>query len=950
MGKVLKPLVTVAAFAAVAIPGVGPAIGLALTSSLGLGVGAIGVLSTVSTIALTAGAAALNRPRGAGGQSGLSAFDPKAISIDAAEPRKMLFGRALFPMSLRHPEPYGTGQDRIDYVFALAAHKSGGPDQIFIENDLAWTAEGGAQGAYAGYLTVEVVTEGGAAAYHTTGGGGWGAAHRMTGCTTMKVSIRRSDISKTNRSPFAGGISGRWSAVGNGMPVYDPALDSTVPGGSGSQRADDCSTWAYSVGGVDRGNNPALQLLAYLLGWRINGEVSVGLGMDPATLDLPSFATAAALCDESVALTGGGTQRRFEAGRAFSDDDDPTGVMAELCKAMNAELVDDGGRLGLRVAVNDLSGPLVKFTDADLIGGYSWKPALDADQQFTVVRGRYSQPGTPSLYSLVDFDEVPIPRSSVAPRPLRLELTAVQDPRRARRIAKQAGQRSLYQGTFTCTVGVRGWLLKRNQVVEWDLTPRGWVGEILRVRALQYNWADGTVTVTFREENAAIYQWDASEAGEITPVTPTPYDRRNNPWNTLIDEAGTTANWPNVVDSEPEDHPRPDDGAVNTRRPDALIGDRRVDRVLADAKAAAEAVIADAIERLNRYRRHEKLLYLDGLSLGTVVVNEKTERIEGQTAIVDTLSLIGAKSADNAAFILDTDRVKVSPTQSLAAKFAEISATGFEGALASAVATLNEAIAVEAEARASAITSLTSSFGSALDTKASATALSSLTTIVEEIDGVVSSQALALASVTSTAGTASATASLALQTANGDQASIILKANAAGRAAVMRFEGEDSKIAFEADEFEVWNGEVRALYATGGDVYFGGKVYWSETIGRPTFGLASDSKAIDEITNPRAIDNLASVDVSAKWFATEASASTDITVQIQSRPVGGSWTDVGASATGSTGPGEPGVAQAVRTFTNTTGESQRFEFRAVLTKSNAGAAVTTDAAKSFLRI
>ena len=125
----------------------------------------------------------------------------------------------------------------------------------------------------------------------------------------------------------------------------------------------------------------------------------------------------------------------------------------------------------MRVAVNDLS-PIVTLTDDDFVSGYSWRPAAPVEQQFTVVRGRYSQPNAPSLYSMVDYPEVAIPRTSLAPRALTLELSAVQEQRRAERIAKQAAQRNLYQGTFTVTLGVRGWLERLARRVSRSLRRR----------------------------------------------------------------------------------------------------------------------------------------------------------------------------------------------------------------------------------------------------------------------------------------------------------------------------------------------------------------------------------------------------------------------------------------------------------------------------------------------
>jgi hypothetical protein len=518
MGKVLKPLAFVAGIALQVIPGVGNAVG-GLLLSAGLGAASASAVLGLTSLALI----------GIGTSGGrraptLTAFDPKSINPDPNAPRMIVLGRTVFPVVLRHGEPSGANQEYVDYVFRLASHKSDAIEEIWIEDKLAWTAAGGAQGIYAGYLTVEVILEAGPAAFHTVNDGTkWGSHTRLTGSTTMKVRVKRSDNNKNSQSPFASGISGRWAVIGRGMPVYDPALDSTVPGGSGSQRANDNSTWAYTAG-ITRGNNLALQLLAFLLGWKINGEGSVGCGLSPDVIGLPSFAAAAAICDEPAALAGGGSQRRFEGGRAFSDNDDPKAVIAELLKAMNGELVDDGGLLQLRIAINDLT-PALTLTDDDFVGGYDWRPQPDVAAQFTVVRGSYSEPAAPSLFSMVAFPQVAVPRTSLVPRTLQLDLGCVQDQRRAERIAKQAAQRSLYAGEFEVTLGIRGWLLTRNMVVRVDSAARGWVNRLFRVRELTFN-ADGTVSTLLQEENAAIYAWDASESPLVQPVTPVPFDSR----------------------------------------------------------------------------------------------------------------------------------------------------------------------------------------------------------------------------------------------------------------------------------------------------------------------------------------------------------------------------------------------------------------------------------------
>lgn len=501
--------------------------GKALKAIVGIAITAVGFVTgnfALIMAGLSSTLSGINKALSPSAKSSLTPFDPKSINADPAAPRKMVLGRTVFPVDLRYAEPSGTNQEYIDYVFALAAHKSDAIESIYIEDDLAWDVSGGAQGKFVGYLTIEVILEAGSGAFHTVNAGTtWGSTTRLTGCTTMKVRVKRSDNSKTSQSPFASGISGRWSVIGRGMPVYDPAQDSTVAGGSGSQRADNNATWVYA-GVNDRGDNPALQLLSFLLGWKIGGRVSVGVGLPADVIDVASFATAAAICDESVALAGGGSHHRYEAGRAFADSDDPLGVVRVLLDSMNGELVDDGGRLSLRLAVNDLTAAFT-LTDDDFVSGYEWRPAAPIDQQYTVVRGRYSQPDAPALFGLVDYPEVDIPRTSLAPRVLTLELGAVQDQRRAERIAKQAAVRNLYQGTFTVTLGARGWLLRRNMVVAVTSNARGWTAKLFRVRSLTFN-ADATVAVTLREENAAIYAWSSSESAVVTPVAPVVFDSR----------------------------------------------------------------------------------------------------------------------------------------------------------------------------------------------------------------------------------------------------------------------------------------------------------------------------------------------------------------------------------------------------------------------------------------
>ncbi len=347
MGDLLKPLafLGLAIFAPFLAPvlvtaGVATAT-VAIAVNALIAVGALGALS--STLSLLQPG-----PR-------LTPFDPRGINPDVAAPRKLVLGATTMVLDLRYYEPSGKDDEFIDYIFALAAHRIHGVESIHIDDKLAWTPGGGAQGEFNGYLTIEVITEAGPSAFHTVNSGSrWGSTTRLTGCATMKVRVKRSNNSKSSASPFSGGFGGRITVTGSGMPVYDPRLDSTVPGGSGSHRADNPATWAFTAGGVDIGRNPVLQVLAVLIGWRINGKVSVGAGLPLARLPLEKFAAAASICDEMVGTLDGGIERRYRHDRPFADTDDPMAVIEAILQSCNGELVDDGGKLYPRVAVNDL--------------------------------------------------------------------------------------------------------------------------------------------------------------------------------------------------------------------------------------------------------------------------------------------------------------------------------------------------------------------------------------------------------------------------------------------------------------------------------------------------------------------------------------------------------------------------------------------------------------------
>ena len=109
----------------------------------------------------------------------------------------------------------------------------------------------------------------------------WTSNHRLRGLAYLAIRF------EWNRDKF--GSLPTVQAVVQGKKVYNPNLDSTVTGGSGSHRKDDSTTWAYS-------DNPVYQLLDYLR----NDRFGMGITNSYFDSNFADWQTAGDVCDTQI--------------------------------------------------------------------------------------------------------------------------------------------------------------------------------------------------------------------------------------------------------------------------------------------------------------------------------------------------------------------------------------------------------------------------------------------------------------------------------------------------------------------------------------------------------------------------------------------------------------------------------------------------------------------------
>lgn len=453
--------------------------------------------------------------------------------LDPRSFRKIVFGQTAANLDMHYQEFTGTSQEYLNSIITLASHELHSIDEIWFDEKKAWDSSGVIHPDFTGYLAVQKREVGTTAnALTITGSSSWvSSASRLVGCSYIWLRYKLTGNDKKAESPFAQNVTSRITVRVRGAKLYDPRRDSTM-GGSGSQRVNDQTTWAWV--NDDTGRNPALQLLWYLLGWRIQNpstgawKLAVGLGLPVERLDIPSFIAAANLCDEAVTKASGGTEPRYRSDGVFSEGDDPLEVIDNLRATMNGVLRDAGGKLKLDILHNDLGSPVCDLSAGDVIGEFTWTQTPPIDETFNVVRGRYVDPTDAGLYQLVDYPDVSIPSPDGIERASSFDMPMVQSPSQAQRLAKTYLQRAQYPGTFMAEFLASAWRCEVGSVVRLTFPALGFVDKLFRVVEHSIN-VDGRCPMVLREENASIYAWDADESPAVSAATPISYNPLNDP-------------------------------------------------------------------------------------------------------------------------------------------------------------------------------------------------------------------------------------------------------------------------------------------------------------------------------------------------------------------------------------------------------------------------------------
>jgi hypothetical protein len=264
--------------------------GIGISASLVATAASVSTYATIASTAAMAASQATAKPPASQGQ-----VNDRIIGANSPQP--YLIGRSYSGGAQVHDVGYGGTVGKVEnpYRFIATVHSCCGPlndlEAIQLDFETITFSGSAATGFYADYFWSDwqfgdrpeadaLVPVGGPAP-------GWSTAHKLSGYAAIGYSLRWDKDGKK----FAGGQIPAIGAIWEGVRAYDPRLDSTVAGGSGSQRITDETTWTYT-------RNPALHALAYAYGRYVNGVKVFGVDLSDATsIDIASVIAWANTCD-----------------------------------------------------------------------------------------------------------------------------------------------------------------------------------------------------------------------------------------------------------------------------------------------------------------------------------------------------------------------------------------------------------------------------------------------------------------------------------------------------------------------------------------------------------------------------------------------------------------------------------------------------------------------------
>ena len=349
--------------------------------------------------------------------------------------------------------------------------------------------------------------------YDTTIGGldSWTSNHRLRGIAYIALKFT------WNQDAF-GSIPSVHALV-KGRKVYNPNLDGTLTGGSGSHRADTTTTWEYS-------DNPIYCLLDYLRNTRY------GMGIENAAFDsnFADWQTAGDVCDTDVTnYSGGDTIDIMDCHAVVDTNKKCIDNVKDLLSGSRGFLNYSSGEY--KITVETTGSASITLTEDNIIGGIN-VTSKSKNERFNRVICTFVNPD--KNYQVDEAQYPPVDDSGEVSADQhanmktadggillegRYDLSTIANPYQAQEMAEVILRRSRSSLDVTIIADANAVELMVGDIVAITHATPSFSAKEFRVMSSTLN-ADCTVALQLTEHQDSYYTWATqTEVAEIPDTT-----------------------------------------------------------------------------------------------------------------------------------------------------------------------------------------------------------------------------------------------------------------------------------------------------------------------------------------------------------------------------------------------------------------------------------------------
>ncbi len=321
----------------------------------------------------------------------------------------------------------------------------------------------------------------------------WTSGHKLSGLAHTRWALQ----SDTTAFP-SGTPKPLWIVRGPG--VYDPRQDSTYPGGSGSQRSNDATTWAWS-------ENPYLHALTWLLGYFNNGVRVLGLGAAVAAIDVAAFVSGANVADANGWKCGG---------NVFSTDS-KWDVYTQMLAAGGGFPTRKGALISCITDTPRVS--IATLTGADFIGPVSVQ-ALTA-RRSRINKVTYTYRSEPHQWAPIQADPITVAAYVAADGTTRakgVQMPLVQDVNQGAQLARYLIEDSREFGPIVGPLKPYLMGLNAGDCITINEPEYGLNNQTVLILDRKVDPASGCPTITARSETAGKHPFALGQTGNPPPA------------------------------------------------------------------------------------------------------------------------------------------------------------------------------------------------------------------------------------------------------------------------------------------------------------------------------------------------------------------------------------------------------------------------------------------------